>query len=121
MKTTLTCIGCPIGCEVSVYQDADHNIQKIEGYSCKKGEIYARNEVTHPTRIVTTTVMVEKGELPVVSVKTAQAVPKDKIFECIQDLKGIFVKAPVKEGQIILKDVAHTGINIVSTKNIQKQ
>jgi len=121
MKTTLTCIGCPMGCAVSVYQDADQNIQKIEGYSCKKGEIYARNEVTHPTRIVTTTVWVDHGELPVVSVKTAEAIPKDKIFECIKDLKGISVKAPVKEGQIILKDVAHTGINIISTKNIQKQ
>ena len=91
--------------------------KKITGNTCPRGDAYARKEVTNPTRIVTSTVKVEGGKVDMVSVKTKEDIPKGKIFECVKALKGITVKAPVHIGDVILKDVAGTGIDIIATKN----
>ena len=115
-KRNLTCIGCPMGCALLVEMNGKEIIS-VTGNTCKKGAEYAVKEVTDPTRIVTTTVRVKNGNMPVVSVKTAQDIPKGKIFECVKALKGITVKAPVHIGDVILKDVAGTGIDIIATKN----
>ena len=115
-KRNLTCIGCPMGCALLVEMNGKEIIS-VTGNTCKKGAEYAVKEVTDPTRIVTTTVRVKNGNMPVVSVKTAQDIPKGKIFECVKALKGITVKAPVHIGDVILKDVAGTGVDIIATKN----
>ncbi len=121
MKTVnLTCIGCPLGCQLSVEMDGDQ-VSKVSGNTCKNGEKYAHKELTNPTRIVTSTVRVRGGTLPVVSVKTACDIPKGKIFDCIKALQEIEVPAPVAIGQVILADVAKTGVSIVATKNIPKK
>lgn len=57
--------------------------------------------------------------MPCVSVKTESDIPKDKIFDCIKALKDVKLQAPVKIGQIVLPDVAGTGVNVLATKNIQ--
>ena len=49
--------------------------------------------------------------------KTKEDIPKGKIFECVKALKGITVEAPVHIGDVILKDVAGTGVDIIATKN----
>ena len=115
-KRNLTCIGCPMGCALLVEMNGKE-IVSVTGNTCKKGAEYAVKEVTDPTRIVTTTVRVKNGSMPVVSVKTAQDIPKGKIFECVKALKGITVEAPVHIGDVILKDVAGTGVDIIATKN----
>ena len=78
---------------------------------------YARKEVTNPTRIVTSTVKVEGGLVEMISVKTKEDIPKDKIFDCMRALKGITVKAPVHIGDVILADAAGTGVDVVATRN----
>lgn len=117
MKKELTCIGCPMGCAITVTMSGNE-ITKIEGYGCKNGEKYARKEVTNPTRIVTGSVPVEGSKkCLMVSVKTETDVPKDKIFECMESIKNIKVKAPVKIGDVIVKNVAGTGVDIIATRN----
>lgn len=115
----LTCIGCPMGCPLTVKTD-NGEVLSVEGNTCKKGAIYGKKEVTAPTRIVTTTVRVSGGAENMVSVKTASDIPKGKIFDCIHALKDITVPAPVYIGDVILPDVAGTGVNIIATKNIEK-
>ena len=115
-KRELICIGCPMGCPVSVELDGNE-VVSVTGHTCKRGEVYARKEVTNPTRIVTTTVMVEGGTVDMVSVKTKEDIPKDKIFQCVKALKGVTVQAPVHIGDVILANVAGTGVDIVATKN----
>ena len=95
-KRNLTCIGCPMGCALLV------------------------KEVTDPTRIVTTTVRVKNGSMPVVSVKTAQDIPKGKIFDCVETLRDVCVEAPVQIGDVILENVAGTGVDIVATGNVKQ-
>lgn len=115
----LTCINCPVGCSLKVEMDGSH-VTCVSGNTCRRGEVYARKEVTNPTRIVTTTVKVVNGTSGTVSVKTKEDIPKEKIFACIEALKGIEITAPVHIGDIILKNVAETGVDIVATRNVEK-
>ena len=115
----LTCIGCPLGCLITVTIENDE-ITGITGNTCKRGEIYAGKEVTNPTRIVTSSVEVTGGTKPIVSVKTASDIPKGKIFEVMKSLKGITVAAPVRIKDVILADAAGTGVSIIATKNVEK-
>lgn len=115
----LTCIGCPLGCSLTVTME-NGEVTAVSGNTCPKGDAYARKEVTNPTRIVTSTVRVTGGSAAMVNVKTASDIPKDKIFDCIEALKSIAVEAPVKIGDVILADAAGTGIDIVAAKNISK-
>ena len=114
----LICINCPLGCALTV-ETENGQIVSVSGNTCKKGDIYARKEVTAPTRIVTSTVRVTGGAADMVSVKTKTDIPKDKIFECVRALKDIVVSAPVHIGDVILRDAAGTGVDIVATKNVE--
>lgn len=116
-KRELICIGCPLGCMVSVEMDGGE-IKSITGNTCKRGEDYARKEVTNPTRIVTSTVRVTGGHLDMLSVKTQSDIPKGKIFDCVKALKDICVTAPIHIGDVIVENVADTGVNIIATKEI---
>ena len=98
----LTCIGCPMGCPLTVTMEAGEVIS-VTGNTCKRGDIYARKEVTNPTRIVTSTVRVTGGDADMVSVKTKEDIPKGKIFECVKALKTVEVPAPVHIGDVLLK------------------
>lgn len=114
-KRELICIGCPMGCPLSVELEQDQ-VVRVKGNTCKRGEVYAQKEVTNPTRIVTSTVLVEGGKVSMVSVKTKEDIPKAKIFECVKALQGVTVKAPVHIGDVIVPNVAGTGVDIVATK-----
>jgi len=115
-KRELICIGCPMGCPLTVELEGGE-ILSITGHTCRRGEVYARKEVTNPTRIVTSTVDVEGGKVARVSVKTKEDIPKEKIFQCVKALKGVTVKAPVHIGDVIVANVADTGVDIVATRN----
>ena len=119
-KKELTCIGCPLGCAITVTLDGK-DVKDITGFTCKRGKEYARKEVTNPTRIVTSTVRLagsKTGER-VVSCKTAQDIPKGKIFAVVAALKTVTAAAPVKIGDVLLADVAGTGVDIIATKAVE--
>lgn len=111
----MTCICCPLGCSLFVQMENGLPVS-VTGNTCKRGEDYAKKEVTNPTRIVTSTVRLADGRM--VSVKTASDIPKGKIMDCIRQLKKVSVKAPVTAGQVILENVADTGVSVVATKEI---
>ena len=113
----LTCICCPMGCSMTA-EIENNEVVKVTGNTCPRGDAYARKEVTNPTRIVTSTVRVEGGISPMVNVKTASDIPKAKIYECASALKNVVVTAPVKIGDVVLSNVAGTGVDVVAAKNI---
>ena len=118
-KRTLTCINCPLGCQIEVTLDSGA-VQSITGNTCKRGAQYAEKEVTHPTRIVTTSAAVtgSKTGAYTVSCKTASDIPKEKIFAVIDALRGRTVPAPVRIGDVLLPDAAGTGVPIIATKHV---
>ena len=113
----LICIGCPLGCPLTVEMEGNE-VKSVSGNTCPRGDAYAKKELTNPTRIVTSTVRVAGGRLAMVSVKTESDIPKGKIFECVKALKDVEVTAPVKIGDVIVENVAGTGVNVIATKNV---
>ena len=116
----LICIGCPLGCPLTVTVD-QNEVTSVTGNTCPRGDAYARKEVTNPTRIVTSTVRVENGVAPMVSCKTASDIPKSKIFAVTDALKDVLVHAPITIGDVLLANVADTGVDIIATKNIEEK
>lgn len=116
-KRELICIGCPMGCPLIVTMNGT-SVVDVTGYTCPRGKAYAEKEVTNPTRIVTSTVKVEGGDRPFVSVKTKEDIPKEKIFDCMKEINTITAKAPIAIGDVVLDNVAGTGIAIVATKAV---
>ena len=113
-KINLTCIGCPLGCTVTV-QINGSEIEEITGYTCKRGLEYARTEVLAPVRTVTSTVRVKGGAGPVVAVKTASPIPKEKIGDCMKVIYGLEINAPVAIGDIVCDNIAETGVDLIAS------
>lgn len=116
-NTELTCIVCPLGCKLTVHQEDDGSIIEVEGYSCKRGLSYAQTECINPRRVITTTVRIKGGHMPLVPVKTDSPVPKKLIMKCMETINKIEVMAPVKVGDIICENILETGANLVATGN----
>lgn len=113
----MICVACPIGCAITVTLDADNTITKIEGNTCKRGLTYAQTECTNPTRSLTTTIKVKNGKTPLVPVKSAKAVPKGKLLDCARYIATLEVDAPVKIGDVLVKNILGTGVDIVATNH----
>ncbi len=113
-KRELTCINCPMGCQLTVTIDGESI--SVTGNTCPRGEDYAKKEVTDPRRIVTSSVPVYGSETKRVSVKTKTDIPKDKIFDVMDVIKKTSVNAPVEIGDVIAENVAGTGVQLVATQ-----
>ena len=111
----MICINCPKGCEMDVTV-TDGKVS-VTGNSCPKGETYAKAEVTNPTRMVTGLVRVAGMRKPL-PVKTKVAIPKTKIDAVLFALHQATVQLPVKIGDVIIPDVAGTGVDVVATANM---
>lgn len=120
MEKNLICIGCPLGCSMSIILE-DKKVSKVTGNSCSKGEKYAKKEMIDPRRIVTATIRIINGEIPLLSVKTREDIPKNKIFDCINELNNTIVDAPIKVGDTILENICNTGIDIIATKTVHSK
>lgn len=119
MKKEMICIGCPMGCYLTVDYDGKR-VCEVSGNRCKVGLDYAEKEISNPERTLTTTVKVKNGHLPLVSVRTNKPIPKNKIFDTMNLLAKIEVEAPIKIGDPIVQNIFDTGVNVVATKNIMK-
>lgn len=113
----LICIQCPLGCAITA-ETENGRVVKVTGNSCKRGDAYAHKELTNPTRIVTSTVKLENSWELRLPVKTETDVPKDKVLQCVKALKNVSVQAPVSMGDVVLRDAAGTGVNVIATKTV---
>lgn len=119
MNREFVCILCPNGCDLSVTVNGG-NIEHLEGAGCKKGQEYVQQELFAPERNIATSVKVEGGNMPLVSVRLNAAIPKEKIFEVMAEIKKVKVEAPVSIGQVLIKDVLGLGRDVIATKNVTK-
>ena len=110
----LTCIVCPRGCRLKV----DDNMN-VTGNSCPRGEKYAINELTNPTRTITSSIRVTNREHTLVSVKTDKPIPKVQMFEVMKEIDKLSVEAPTHIGQVVKENILGLDSNIVITKNIE--
>lgn len=115
----MTCILCPLGCHLKVTLE-EEQVVNVEGNSCPKGEAYAKEECTHPIRTLTTTMRVMGGEIPVISVKTSNPIPKNLLYEAMNEVNSVQVKAPIHIGDILIENLLGTDSHIVATRDCDK-
>jgi CxxC motif-containing protein len=115
MTKTLTCIVCPLGCQISVAAG------EAKGYSCIRGKNWAVQETTMPMRVLTTTVLLKNGELALLPVRTQGSVPKSKLMDCLRHANRLRVQAPVQAGQVLCQDLAATGVSLIAARSAGKK
>ena len=111
-----TCIICPRGCRLQV----DDNMN-VTGNTCPRGKDYAISELTNPVRSITSSIRVRNRDDLLVSVKTSGQIPKGKIFDVMEEINKVEIKAPVKIGDVVIKNVLSLGVDIIATENVNKQ
>ncbi len=119
MTKEITCILCPLSCTMKVKEENNKII--ISENACKMGELYAIQEIKNPIRILTTTVFVDDGEQILLPVRSEKGIHKGLILNCIKKLSKIRVKAPIKQKDIIYKNILETGVNIIASRDINKK
>ncbi len=117
----MTCIVCPVGCEMEAQAWSETGeVIFLTGNRCPKGKEYAEREIRSPRRVVMSVLEVEGGELPTVSVKTDRPVPKELISRVMEEISHLRLKAPVEVGQVVVRDVAGSGADLVATRRDRK-
>ncbi|HOI63224.1 MAG TPA: DUF1667 domain-containing protein [Mesotoga sp.] len=116
MEGHITCVICPVGCKVSVRKEGVQ--YTIEGNRCARGEEYARNELMMPKRILTTSIGVSNGTLPLVSVKTPRPIDRARIKEIMKEIKNLSIVAPVAVGDTVVEDIDGEGTPLLATRAV---
>ncbi|TFG20781.1 MAG: DUF1667 domain-containing protein [Promethearchaeota archaeon] len=115
----IRCILCPSGCPIQANLDSKGNVT-FEGYTCKRGLEYAEQEYYEPKRILTTTMRVENGFLPLIPVRTDMPIPKDKLKDVLKEIVKIKVQPPIKMGDILIENVLGLDANIIASRDLNK-
>ncbi len=120
MVREFTCIMCPLGCDLraEIIPGANEEEILVTGNTCKKGKEYAMQELTDPQRNIATSVLVEGGELPLASVRLTHAIPKNRIFDVMGEIRKQKLTAPVKAGQVVIENVLGLKSNVIVTKSV---
>ncbi|OGO05844.1 MAG: hypothetical protein A2Y73_07265 [Chloroflexi bacterium RBG_13_56_8] len=113
------CITCPVGCAIDALVEGDELLE-IKGHACNRGIAFIREELSAPKRMLTTTVRVEKGELPLVPVRSAEALPKEALLKVASLLRRVVLEAPISEHQLVMGDVLHTGVDIITSRAVSR-
>ena len=115
MKRELTCIVCPIGCQLSVTLE-NGIVTEVTGNTCPRGKQYAIDECTNPVRTITTTARTSNGG--VIPVKTAAPIPKELMFDCMKEIDRSVVTLPAKIGDMVIENLLGTGVDVIVTANM---
>ncbi len=121
MKKELICISCPIGCRLTLEYDEDnlnYDSIKVSGNLCPKGEIYGKEEILAPKRVVTATASIESKIQKRIPLKTVKPINKELILDLLKEIYSLNLKPPIKIGDIVIKNFKNSGIDIVATAEL---
>lgn len=119
-KHNYVCINCPLSCSLELTEE-NGDVLEVTGNECKVGVRYAEEEFKNPRRVVTTTILVRDGTLPVLPVRTTEAIPKRLVIDAVRALAEVVVQAPVTEGQVIYPDIMNTGVDVIASRDLMKE
>jgi len=115
----IRCIICPTGCQIQAISKGSDIV--FEGYTCKRGLEYAQQEYFEPKRILTTTIRVENGFLPLIPVRTDKPILKEKLSEALIEIAKTKVNAPIKMGEILIENILSLEANIIASRDLTKK
>jgi len=118
-EKVITCITCPLGCAI-IIKGQGEEIVSLVGNQCSRGEAYAKNEFIHPVRLLTTTLRVVGGQVPLVSVRSDRPIPKEKQTDCMEVIKQASAMAPVWRYDVLIADILGLGVNILATGEVER-
>jgi len=116
-KIKLLCITCPRGCPLEITREGDTIVEIKAG--CKRGQEYAKRELTHPTRMVASTVRVANGVHPLLPVYTSEPFPKDQMRDLMDALRQVTVEAPLRMGDVVVENILGSGVNILASRDMK--
>lgn len=116
MTETLTCIMCPLGCELIVEQ-AD-NLVTVTGNQCEKGEQFAQEEVVHPIRNLATSVPIGGKHFKMLSVRLSERAPRRLLLDILKEIAGLRPEPPVKRGQVLIRNICNSGVAVIATRTV---
>jgi CxxC motif-containing protein len=119
-KKHFVCVVCPIGCEIDVVHEGS-TIVSMEGNKCEKSVEFVSQELVEPMRILTTTVRIQGSRWPVVPVRTDRAVPRRLFPRIMKRLRLVELQAPVNMLDVVLRDILHTGANVIATRTMPRE
>jgi CxxC motif-containing protein len=114
----IACVTCPKECALKVSLK-NGKIEAITGNGCKRGITYAEDELFHPKRIITTTVLaISKDNQTVLPVRSNIPMAKDLLLKAMDIIKETIVAAPIKRGDVIIENILNSGVDIIAAKTI---
>jgi len=116
MTEQLTCIMCPIGCELLVEKQDSH--LSITGHKCDKGLEFAREEILDPQRNLATSIPIHGKDFKMLSIRLSKRVPRPKLFAILQEIATLRPTPPIKRGQVLIKNVLQTGADVIATRTV---
>jgi len=116
-EQTIICIGCPLGCHVTLKVDKDGEIEALTGNQCKEGREYVIAEFRAPVRVFTATVLTEAGGR-LLAVRTDKPVHKGQLKELMAVVAKLRMAPPVKAGQVLVPNILGTGADLVASSSI---
>ncbi len=117
----MVCIVCPLGCKLKVMKNDESQAgYTVEGNKCFRGMNYGITEMTNPTRVVTTTVIISGTSIRRLPVKTAGSIPKHLIQQAMEVINKVEVKAPIQAGQVIIKNILGTEVDVIASRSMYK-
>lgn len=119
-KRNITCIVCPKSCRGEVIIHDDGTLE-TRGFDCKNGDRYAKDEVTDPKRMLTTTIPITGAAIPLLPVVSSAEISKKELKACLDLLYGQKAAAPVAAGEIIVKDILDTGVDIIAARTLDRK
>ncbi len=119
-KEEMICIVCPVSCHLEIEMDENNNIVEVKGNQCPRGDVYARKELTNPTRMLTSTVKIVGAMYDRLPVITSSDIPKGTMFDVMKEIAKIEVKAPVQNKQVLIENVCDLGVDIIASRSMAK-
>jgi len=118
-KKHLTCITCPIGCDMDV-ETKDGKLFSAKGHICPRGEEFALQEITKPMRVLTSTVRIKDAEFAMLPVRTDKPIEKGLLFQAMEELARIEIQAPIEMYDIVIRNIVGTEANVIATRNMKR-
>ena len=93
----------------------------VSGNTCKRGAQFAISEMTRPMRTICTTVRTTFPDVPVISVRVSAEIPKDRIFDVMEEIRKVRLDKPLRRGEAVMQDVLGLGVDILVTSDLLEE
>lgn len=115
----LYCTVCPNECNLNIVLEGKE-IKEVTGNSCKRGVEYANMELTNPQRMLTSTIHISNGTQELLPVRSEAPILREMLLKAMGEINKISLTAPIKIGDVIIKNILGTGVNILASRSIER-